>query len=283
LTGLRGYGNENHWPPVRGEAMENALASEGRVGVAVVVSHLDDPHTRPLMANVARLFREIAVMPEGRRFHRDLSLPEKARRLHRRALRLYDQYLAYAVGRLQKEGWKLSCTRGCAACCFAMPAEVSGWELLMIYAHLHGMGRLDRAFRKHMENCQVFSRVTGETQGLSRSEEGQGEVDLDALLSAYGRARQPCGFLLPSKECLIYSRRPLSCRMHFAFTPPAWCDPSDPDFSHAVRLNLPPHEAVRKALEGLDRSLGLPHANTLSSGIVTLTANIMRFAPVTWV
>lgn len=235
------------------------------------------------MANVARLFREISVMPEMRRFHRDLSLPEKAGRLHRRALRLYDQYLAYAAARLRQEGWNLSCARGCAACCFAMPAEVSGWELLMIYAHLYETGRLDRAFRKHLESCQVFSRVTGETHGLSRSGEGQGEVDLEALLSAYGKARQPCGFLLPSKECLIYPCRPISCRMHFAFTPAAWCDPSHRDFAQAVRLNFQPHEVVRKALEGLDRSLGLPHANTLASGLVTLTANVMRFGPVTWV
>jgi Fe-S-cluster containining protein len=163
-----------------------------------------------------------------------------------------------------------------------MPAEVSGWELLMIYAHLHEMGRLDRAFRKHMENAQVFSRVTGEIHGLSRSGDGQGEVDLEALLSTYTRARQPCGFLLPSQECLIYSRRPFSCRMHFAFTPAAWCDPSHPEFPQAVRLNFPPHEDVRKALEVLDRSLGLPEASTLSSGLVTLTANVMRFGPVTW-
>jgi Fe-S-cluster containining protein len=235
------------------------------------------------MANVARLFREIAVMPEVRRFRRNLLLPEKARRLYRQALQLYDQYLAYAVARLRKEGWNLSCARGCAACCFAMPAEVSGWELLMIYAHLHEMGRLDRAFRKHMESCQVFSRVADETQGLSRSGADKGKVDLDALLSAYGKTRQPCGFLLPAKECLIYSHRPLSCRMHLAFTPAAWCDPSHRDFAQAVRLNFQPHEVVGKALEGLDRSLDLPHANTLSSGLVTLTANVMRFGPVTWV
>ncbi|HYA03353.1 MAG TPA: YkgJ family cysteine cluster protein [Syntrophobacteria bacterium] len=262
--------------------MKSALPSEARFGVAVVVSHLDDPLTRPLMANVARLFREIAMVPEVRRFRRQLSLPERVRRLHQRALRLYDQYLAYAVARLQKEGWNLSCARGCAACCFAMPAEVSAWELLMIYAHLHEMGRLDRAFRKHMENCQVFSRVIGDTQRLSRSGEGQGEVDLEALLSAYGKARQPCGFLLPSKECLIYSCRPISCRMHFAFTPAAWCDPLHPDFLQAVRLNFQPHEDARKALEGVDRSLSLPQASILSSGLVSLTANVMRFGPVSW-
>jgi Fe-S-cluster containining protein len=262
--------------------MENAPRSEPTFTSAVVISHLDDPQIRPLMANAARLFREIAIVPEVRRFCRNLSLPEKVRRLHRRALRLYDQYLVYAVARLQEEGWKLACTRGCAACCFAMPAEVSGWELLMIYAHLYGIGRLDRAFRKHMENCQVFSRVTSEIQGLRRSRGDRREVYLDTLLSAYTKARQPCGFLLPSQECLIYSRRPISCRMHFAFTPAAWCDPAHPDFPQAVRFNLRPHQVVRTALAELDRSLGLPQASTLSSGLVTLAANVMRFGPVIW-
>jgi Fe-S-cluster containining protein len=235
------------------------------------------------MAKVAGIFRQIAAMGEVRRFRLNLSLPNKAGRLYRKALRLYDQYLTYIVTRLQKEGWNLSCVRACAACCFAMPAEVSSWELLMIYAHLQGTGRLERAFRKHLENCQVYSRVAGETQGLAHQETGTPrELDLDRVLLAYSKARQPCGFLLPSQECLIYSLRPLSCRMHFAFTPADWCDPAHALFPQGVRLNFSPHGDVRRALEDLDRRLGLPHGNLLCSGLVTVIANVMRFAPLTW-
>jgi hypothetical protein len=107
------------------------------------------------MAKLAGIFRQIAAMGEVRRFQLELSLPKKAGRLHRKALQLYDEYLTYIVTRLQKEGWNLSCVQACAACCFAMPAEVSSWELLMIYAHLQEMGGVERAFRKHLENCQV--------------------------------------------------------------------------------------------------------------------------------
>ena len=254
------------------------------LGVSIVVPHLDDPQARPLMAKLAGIFRQIAAMREVRRFRLDLSLSKRAGRLHRKALQLYDQYLTYVVSRLQKEGWNLSCVQACAACCFAMPAEVSSWELLMIYAHLQEMGQLERAFRKHLENCQVYSRVAGETQGLAERETGTpSELDLDRVLLAYSKARQPCGFLLPSQECLIYSLRPLSCRMHFAFTPASWCDPSHALFPQGVRLNFHPHDDVGQALEQLDRRLDLPHGNLLCSGLVTVIANVMRFAPLTWV
>jgi len=254
------------------------------LGVSIVVPHLDDPQARPLMAKLAATFRQIAAMREVRRFRLDLALPYKAVRLHRKALQLYDQYLAYVVTRLQREGWNLSCAQACAACCFAMPAGVSSWELLMICAHLQEMGQLERAFRKHLENCEIYSRVAGETQGLAQRETGTlSELDLDQVLLAYSKARQPCGFLLPSKECLIYSLRPLSCRMHFAFTPAAWCDPSHELFPQGVRLNFRPHDKVWRALEDLDHRLGLPHENLLCSGLVTVIANVMRFAPLTWV
>jgi len=263
--------------------MVKKSSSGHSLGVSIVVSHLDDPQARRLMVKLAGIFRQIAAMREVRRFRLDLALPKKAGRLHRKALQLYDEYLTYVVTRLQKEGWNLSCVQACAACCFAMPAEVSSWELLMIYAHLQEMGGVERAFRKHLENCQVYSRVAGEAQGLAQGETGTpSELDLDRVLLAYSKARQPCGFLLPSQECLIYSLRPLSCRMHFAFTPAAWCDPSHALFPQGVRLNFHPHGDVCQALKELDRRLGLPPENLLCSGLVTVIANVIRFAHLTW-
>jgi hypothetical protein len=38
---------------------------------------------------------------------------------------------------------------------------------------------------------------------------------------------------------------------------------------------------VCRALEDLDRRLGLPHGNLLCSGLVTVIANVMRFSPLT--
>ena len=116
----------------------------------VVIPQLDDKYTRPLMAKMARLFREIGVMSEMRRFRSDLRLPAQARRLSRQAFRLYDQYLNYTTSQLQKQGWLMYCSQSCSACCCAMPAGVSVWELLVIYDQLQQGGQLERYFHAPM-------------------------------------------------------------------------------------------------------------------------------------
>jgi len=68
--------------------------------------------------------------------------------------------------------------------------------------------------------------------------------------------------------------------MHFAFTPPELCDPTHPHFSQAVRLNLSPHGDVDEELKKLDSRLNLGISDLLAPGLVSLTANILRFSPI---
>jgi Fe-S-cluster containining protein len=226
---------------------------------------------------------QIAVMPEVRTFRQRLRLPVAAKRQSRKALDLYSQYLTYAVARLEKKGWSISCGPGCAACCFAMPAGVSAWELVLIYDYLQQGGQLERFFRRNLESCQVLSRVKSELAEEVHSGGGGSGDEYEAILYAYNRARQACAFLSETKECLIYPVRPLACRMHFSSTPAEWCDPAHPHFLKAVRLNFHPHKRVRKTLVLLDEILGLEVGDLLSPGLVTLTANILRFSPIFWV
>ena len=79
---------------------------------ALVIPQLDDHQSRPLMAKMARIFREIGAMSEVKRFHQNLSLPEDTRRLSQRAFRLYDEYLVYTIGKVQKKGWRVYCGPG---------------------------------------------------------------------------------------------------------------------------------------------------------------------------
>ena len=245
--------------------------------------HLDDQVTRPLMAKMTRMFRHIGTMREVQRFRQDGCLPLRAGRLSLQAFRLYDQYLSYTTGQLQKKGWKMYCARGCAACCFAMPAGNSIWELLIIYDHLQQSGQLERFFRRNLESCQVLSRVRLQLADRFGQQQGKDARDTDMVLQAYSRARQPCAFLGNSRDCLIYSVRPLACRMHHAFTPPELCDPGHPGFLQAVRLNLSPHANVQNELRTLDSCLSLALSDFLAPGLVTLAANVMRFAAITWV
>ena len=68
--------------------------------------------------------------------------------------------------------------------------------------------------------------------------------------------------------------------MHFSLTPPELCDPNHSQFSQAVRLNLSPHSDVAAELQKLDSRLNLGISDLLAPGLVSLTANIVRFSPI---
>lgn len=250
--------------------------------LSIVIPQLDDHQSRPLMAKMARLFRQIGGLKEVERFRQDLTLPHEALRLSRRAYRLYDEYLNYGLRKLEKKGWQVYCAPGCAACCFSMPAGISNWEFLLIYDDLQQAGQLSRYFRRNLESCQILARVNTQlVEGWTRkgSEDKSG---YDELLHKYSRAKHPCAFQTETQECEIYSVRPLACRMHFAFTPPELCDPTHPQFPQAVRLNLSPHSEADKELQKLDSQLRLGISDLLAPGLVSLTANVLRFSPILW-
>lgn len=248
----------------------------------IIIPQLDDHHSRPLMAKMARLLRQIGAIVEAKRFRQNLSLPREAQRLSQRAFRLYDEYLIYCLGKLQKQGWQLYCASGCAACCFSMPAGISNWEFFLIYDHLQQTGQLERFFRRNLESCQVLARVRGQLANEWRRGQFDDRSEYEALLHDYSKAKHPCAFLSEARECIIYSVRPLACRMHFSFTPPELCDPTHPQFSHAARLNLGVHTEVEEELKKMDSQLNMGISDLLAPGLVSLTANILRFSPISW-
>ena len=250
--------------------------------LSIIIPQLDDHQSRPLMAKMARLLRQIGGLKETERFRQHQSLPKEALRLSHRALRLYDAYLVYALKKLRAKGWQVYCSRGCAACCFSMPAGISNWEFLLIYDYLQQDGQLSRFFRRNLESCQVLAGVSGQLfDGWTK----KGTTDksrYDRLLHEYSLAEHACAFQGESRECQIYSVRPLACRMHFAFTPPELCDPTHPEFSQAVRLSLNPHGDVDEELRNLDSRLNLGISDLLAPGLVSLTANVLRFSAISW-
>ncbi len=249
---------------------------------SIVIPQLDDHQSRPLMAKMARLFRQIGALNKVRLFRQNLGLPREAIRLSQRAFRLYDEYLNYSTGKLQKKGWRVYCGLGCAACCFNMPAGISNWEFLIIYDHIQQTGQLERFFRRSLESYQVLDRVKRQLVDARSEEQIESKSKYDTLLHNYSLAKHSCGFLSDTQECLIYSARPLACRMHFAFTPPELCDPAHPDFSQGVRVNLSPHAEVEDELKRLDSQLNIDISDLLASGLIGLTANVMRFSAITW-
>jgi len=249
---------------------------------SIVIPQLDDRQSRPLMAKMARIFREIAAMSEVKRFRQNLSLPKDTRRLSQRAFRLYDEYLVYIIGKMQKKGWRVYCGPGCAACCFNMPAGISNWEFLIIYDHIQQAGQLEKFFRRSLESYQVLDRVKRQLINGGSEQQIESKSEYDTLLHNYSLAKHGCAFLNDAQECLIYSARPLACRMHFAFTPPELCDPAHHLFSQGVRVNLSPHGEVEDELKRLDGRLNLALSDLLAPGLAALAANILRFSPISW-
>ena len=249
---------------------------------SIIIPQLDDRQSRPLMAKMARLFRQIGALSEVKLFSQKLGLPREAIRLSQRAFRLYDEYLHYSIGKLQKKGWRVYCGLGCSTCCFNMPAGISNWEFLIIYDHIQQNGQLERFFRRSLESYQVLDRVKRQMVDARGAEQIEGKGKEDTLLHNYSLAKHPCGFLNDTQECQIYSVRPLACRMHFAFTPANLCDPEHPDFSQGVRVNLSPHAEVEDELKRLDSHLNINISDLFAPGLIALTANVMRFAPITW-
>jgi Fe-S-cluster containining protein len=262
--------------------MKNCPSHKDHPVLPIVIPQLDDYHSKPLMGKVVGLFRQIGSARGVKRFRQNLNLPKEAQQLSRKAFRLYDEYLLYVLRGLQKKGWRVYCVSGCAACCFNMPAGISSLEFLLIYDYVQQTGQLEKFFRKNLESCQVLARVEGQAPAGRHKNQSEDKERLEALLYEYGRVRHPCAFLTESQECVIYPVRPLACRIHFAFTPPEWCDPNHPHFSDAVRMNIGPYAGVEEELKSIDSYLNLGISDLLAPGLVGLTANVMRFSPILW-
>jgi hypothetical protein len=224
---------------------------------SITIPQLDDHQSRPLMAKMARLLRQIGALKETERFRQNLRLPQEALRLNQRAFRLYDEYLVYALKELGKKGWQVYCAPGCAACCFSMPAGISNWEFLIIYDHLQQDGQLSKFFRRNLESCQVLARVSGQLFDGWTKKGTEDKSRYERLLHDYILAKHPCAFQGESQDCQIYSQ--------------------------AVRLNLSPHGDVDEELKKLDSRLNLGISDLLAPGLVSLTANVLRFSPISWI
>jgi len=126
--------------------------------------------------------------------------------------RAYDQFISHA---LKKDEKKITCSKGCSACCSHYVDSVEPMELLAIHLRIRnweGYPALLEAFHKRATRFQSL-----------HAEEGGGEDAEDRALFRYFRRGTPCPFLKTGGECGIYEFRPMSCRMFFAESPPRYC------------------------------------------------------------
>jgi Fe-S-cluster containining protein len=129
---------------------------------------------------------------------------------------LHSAYDAYVYAILAADGRKISCARGCSACCRHYVSSVESFEIAAI--HLAARERDDYGeilFASHSHASAYETLVR---------EEGDDEEASDRALYRYYTRGRRCPFLTPQGDCGIYAVRPMACRMFFAESSPRFCE-----------------------------------------------------------
>ena len=133
--------------------------------------------------------------------------------------RFADQVTDRAVAGVEAAGLRISCAKGCGACCRQM-VPVSPVEALHLAAVVEALSP-ERAAA--VRTRFAAARATMEAAGITPA----GHPDDDKLpYRAYGlayfRTGVPCPFL-EDESCSIHPDRPLVCREYLATSPPVAC------------------------------------------------------------
>jgi len=143
------------------------------------------------------------------------------------AFKLADRIVRNGVDREAKLGSKVSCTKGCAACCSWL-VRVSIPEALYLYERIlecekHRRDKILGQFFKASEILKENGLAEKINRDLIRE---PGDVFYDHrlyLLSRRYLALQITCPFLEEKTCSIYSWRPITCRQYYVTSPATQC------------------------------------------------------------
>lgn len=110
----------------------------------------------------------------------------------------------FVRGEASKNGKPITCTAGCASCCYH-PITISILEGILLYRWLVKSGKWSLNLRKKLKE------TSDQQYGTSY------EVWLLALI--------PCPLLDEDKRCSAYAARPLICRTYYSIGDPHYCHP----------------------------------------------------------
>jgi Fe-S-cluster containining protein len=127
-----------------------------------------------------------------------------------------------AEAREQAAGRKISCRKGCGACCRQL-VPISRTEMRAMRA-LIASQPADRQdiLRQRFGAAAARLRDAGLSEALLEPAKRQGRTDRELSL-AYFALRIPCPFL-EEESCSIHPDRPLVCREYLVTSPAAACD-----------------------------------------------------------
>jgi Fe-S-cluster containining protein len=126
----------------------------------------------------------------------------------------YAGYDAYVAAVLRTGESAPSCSRGCSHCCSHYVASVEPFELIFLHGRIAGGDA-------YPNQVIGLHRRTTLFHSLRRADEG--DLAEDKALYRYYLRGTPCPFLGPAGACGVYESRPMSCRMFFSLSDPAFC------------------------------------------------------------
>ena len=148
---------------------------------------------------------------------------------------LTDAIIETAIDEVESRGAKASCRRGCVACCY-QPVPVSPAEARTIHRLVEGFEPLLRA---QIELRFASALATLEAHGLVGPARNLRLVARDGQSEEFALRCFALGLACPFLEdgaCLIYARRPLTCRQYVVTSPPGECLHPNPERVHTVPL-----------------------------------------------
>lgn len=199
----------------------------------------------------------VSFTVNGRLVHVETRAPNGPARLDELlpALRAIDDSLIEAVvARHENAGERISCRKGCSACCRVQPVPVTPPEAVAIARLVDALPEpRRRAVRTSFASARERLGAAGLYDVFIRRDPGITRAAATAAARRYIALGLACPFLIDD-ACSIYPDRPFVCRQYFVTSPPELC--AAPLDNNVRPVKMPAHfaTALLKVAEALNGS-----------------------------
>lgn len=170
---------------------------------------------------------QLTLRVQGRSVPIELHLPDRPARLDELlpALRaMDDRVIDAAVAHAEAGGERVSCAKGCSACCRAQPVPVTPPEAYALARLVERLPEPRRtAVRAAFAGNVARLRETGLYETYMQRDPTLTREEARAVARRYMALKLVCPFLAED-ACSIYEERPFVCRQYLVTSPPALCD-----------------------------------------------------------
>jgi Fe-S-cluster containining protein len=186
----------------------------------------------------------------------------------------YDDYLATV---LLTEQRRVTCSRGCSACCRHYVSSVEPFELIALDHHLKSRPDYADLVVSTFRRATIFDGIVREESEKTDRNEEEAE---DRALYRYFLRGHACPFLAGDGTCGVYDHRPMACRMFYAESAPRLCAGKElaSPWNRNFQVELP--QEAEEALARCSRLLeGLGLSEHLFTGLTEVNALFGQYSP----